>query len=134
MYIYAYVYIDNIYIFMYILKGEIAFKALIMFITCVYSYLIRNVHSHVAGSRVIVLIAYNMAFISIVIILVVELTAVINVPLSVLIKAIGISYVVISIAGKDIYIYTYVSVYTFLRVCLWLCNCCCYDDDNDDVS
>mmetsp|Transcript_26536 Transcript_26536/g.25396 ORF Transcript_26536/g.25396 Transcript_26536/m.25396 type:complete len:661 (-) Transcript_26536:426-2408(-) len=83
-----------------LLKGEIAFKALIMFITCVYSYLIRNVHSHVAGSRVIVLIAYNMAFISIVIILVVELTAVINVPLSVLIKAIGISYVVISIAAS----------------------------------
>jgi hypothetical protein len=122
IYIYIYIYIHiNIYIYIYVyiliymyiytyvgafatviycthsrnenlLKSGGAFKALIKFITCV-SYLIRNGHSHVAGSRVIVSIAYNMAFISIVLILVTELTLVISVPLSVLIKVSGISYV-----------------------------------------
>ena len=81
-----------------LLTAEIAYKSILMFITCVVSFRIRNVPGSLAGSKVLLIIVYNTAFISVVVILITRLTAG-NIPLTILIEVCGIAFCCVVNAG-----------------------------------
>lgn len=71
--------------------SEILYKSILMLITCAVSFRIRNVPGLVAGSKVLIMVVYNTAFISLVVILITQITAQ-DVPLTLTIEAAGISF------------------------------------------
>lgn len=73
---------------------EIAYKALIMCLTCLVAIQIRHVPGLLAGTHAILYIAYNTTFVSILVILITQLTLD-NVPLSIFIEILGICFCVI---------------------------------------
>jgi hypothetical protein len=74
--------------------SEIAYKALLMCLTCVVSLQIRNIPGLLAGTHAVINIAYNTTFVSVMVILISQLTLD-NVPLSIFIEILGICFCVI---------------------------------------
>jgi len=73
---------------------EIAYKALLMCLICVVSIQIRNIPGALAGTHAVINIAYNTTFVSVMVILISQLTLD-DVPLSLLIEILGICFCVI---------------------------------------
>jgi hypothetical protein len=77
-----------------LLYTEVAYKAFLMLISCIISVRLRDVPGPLAGSKVLLIIVYNTAFVSAIILAITQLTLD-DVPLTILIQAVGISFCVI---------------------------------------
>ena len=84
------------------LNTEIAYKALLIVAACVMSFKVRNVPGTIAGSRTLVAVIYNTAFISLVVILINR--SVSDVSVQILCQAVGICLCVILNLGTKLYL------------------------------
>jgi len=94
-----------------LLYTEVAYKTFLMLISCVISVRLRDVPGPLAGSRVLLVIVYNTALVSAIILSITQLTLN-DVPLTILIQAVGISFCVV----VNCSLYVFPLVYTIVTI------------------